>query len=309
MNRFKNILFVHDLPGTESNSFRSALELANANNASLTVMDVLEPMVWSAANQARFGTDLSTILRDRRLDELADMTNPHCNAQLMIRTQVAIGTPFLEIIRATLRNNFDLVIKSAEKNQGLLSATLGPNDQHLIRKCPCPVWIDRDDMTHPYRKILAAVDPVGDEDKGLSRMILDLAFSIQPEAEVHIGHAWQLPGERTLQQSRAGVSRSQLQVMVNEQERMHAEAFTELLVDYGLTLAHSNVHFEKGGATPLITGLAAEIPADLVVTGTVSRTGIPGFFIGNTAESLMQVLDIPVLAVKPMKFESPVTLT
>jgi len=308
VNRFKNILFVHDHPGKESKSFRNALELANSNNASLTVMDVLEPMVWSAANQARFGTDLSTILRDRRLDELAAMTNTHCNDHLMIRTHVTIGTPFLEIIRATLRNNFDLVIKSAEKNQGLLSATLGPNDQHLIRKCPCPVWIDRDDSAHPYRKVLAAVDPLGDQDKGLSRMILDLAFSIQPDSEVHIAHAWQLPGESTLRHSRTGMSRSQLEAMVDEQERMHAEVLGELLSDYDLTLEHNNVHFEKAGATPLITGLAADLPADLIVTGTVGRTGIPGFFIGNTAESLMQVLNIPVLTVKPMNFESPVTL-
>jgi nucleotide-binding universal stress UspA family protein len=58
----------------------------------------------------------------------------------------------------------------------------------------------------------------------------------------------------------------------------------------------------------LIAQLAKQLPADLVVTGTVGRTGIPGFFIGNTAESLMQVLNLPVLAVKPAKFVSPVTL-
>ena len=57
------------------------------------------------------------------------------------------------------------------------------------QKCPCPVWIDRDETTHPYRKILAAVVPLGDDDKKLSRMILDLAFSIEPEAEVHLVHA------------------------------------------------------------------------------------------------------------------------
>ena len=112
----------------------------------------------------------------------------------MIRSHVAIGTPFLEIIRATLRNRFALVINSAERIQGMLSSTLGPNDQHLVRRCTCPVWIDRDDTSHPYRKILAAVDPLGDEDQGLSRMILDLALSIEPEAEVHIVHAWRLPG-------------------------------------------------------------------------------------------------------------------
>ena len=308
MNRFKNILFVADQPGTESTSFRNALALANTNSASLTVMDVVEPMVWSAENQARFGVDLTTILRDRRLDELAVMTNPHCNDHLMIRTHVAIGTPFLEIIRAILRNRFDLVIKSAEKTQGSLSSALGPNDQHLVRKCPCPVWIDRDETTHPYRKILAAVDPLGDEDKDMSRMILDLAFSIEPEAEVHVVHTWRLPGESSLRTGRARLPYERLEQLLNDQARMHADALSQLLSHYDMTISDRHVHFEKSEATPLIARLAEQLPADLVITGTVGRTGIPGFFIGNTAESLMQVLNLPVLAVKPVRFQSPVTL-
>ena len=307
MNRFKNILFVADQPGIESTTFRNALALANANDASLTVMDVVEPMVWSAENQARFGTDLTTILRDRRLDELESMTNPHCNDHLMIRTHVVIGTPFLEVIRAILRNRFDLVIKTAEKVQGLLSSALGPNDQHLVRKCPCPVWIDREEAAHPYHKILAAVDPLED-DKDLSRLVLDLAFSIESDAEVHVVHGWRLPGESSLRNGRARLPKVELDQLLGEQERLHADAMAGLLSHYDLQLSDDHVHFEKSEATPLIARLAKQLPADLVVTGTVGRTGIPGFFIGNTAESLMQVLNLPVLAVKPAKFVSPVTL-
>lgn len=310
MRRFKNILFVADEPGTISPAFHNALHLASTNNASLTVMDVIEPMVWSADNQARFGADLTTILRDRRLDELAVMTTPYCNANLVIRTQVAIGTPFLEIIRATLRNKFDLVIKNAESSQSLLATTLGPNDQHLIRKCPCPVWIDREDTQHPYQVILAAVDPLGDEDKSLSRMVMDLALSVDPsgESDVHVVHAWRVPGENTLLNGRARLPKIEVERMLADQERMHIDAFSELLGEYNLQLTDSNVHFEKSQATPLISRLGKQLPADLVVTGTVGRTGIPGFFIGNTAESLMHVLEIPVLTVKPQHFVSPVTL-
>lgn len=308
MNRFKNILFVADQPGTQSESFHSALKLAKANNASLSIMDVVEPMVWSAENQARFGTDLSVILRDRRLDELNEMTSPHVDDEHMIRTHVGIGTHFLEVIRATIRNKFDLVIKTAEKTQGFSTSTLGPNDQHLVRKCPCPVWIDREETTHPYKKILAAVDPIGDTDKGMARMILDLAFSIQPDAEVHIANAWRMPGEESLRIGRARLPYQQFEDMLNDHKKRHEDAMNELLQHYGLSTSDPNVHFEKNRATPLIADLAKRLPADLVVTGTVGRTGIPGFFIGNTAESLMHILEMPVMTVKPKSFVSPVTL-
>ena len=51
-----------------------------------------------------------------------------------------------------------------------------------------------------------------------------------------------------------------------------------------------------------------EVEADLVVIGTVGRTGIPGLIIGNTAENVLQTTSASVLAVKPSGFVSPVTL-
>jgi hypothetical protein len=40
--------------------------------------------------------------------------------------------------------------------------------------------------------------------------------------------------------------------------------------------------------------------------GTVCRTGIPGFFIGNTAEKILDEVDCSVLTVKPEAFQTPV---
>jgi hypothetical protein len=40
--------------------------------------------------------------------------------------------------------------------------------------------------------------------------------------------------------------------------------------------------------------------------GTVCRTGVPGFFIGNSAENVRQHVDCSSLAVKPKGFVTPV---
>jgi len=40
--------------------------------------------------------------------------------------------------------------------------------------------------------------------------------------------------------------------------------------------------------------------------GTVCRTGIPGYFIGNTAESILSEVSCSVLTLKPEGFISPV---
>jgi len=43
--------------------------------------------------------------------------------------------------------------------------------------------------------------------------------------------------------------------------------------------------------------------------GTVSRTGIPGLLIGNTAEVILNNLECSVLAVKPADFATPVSFS
>ena len=47
---------------------------------------------------------------------------------------------------------------------------------------------------------------------------------------------------------------------------------------------------------------------ELLVMGTLARSGIAGFMVGNTAERLLPRIPCSVLAVKPTGFISPVTL-
>ena len=65
-------------------------------------------------------------------------------------------------------------------------------------------------------------------------------------------------------------------------------------------------HFRKQFAAAMIPELAEALSADLIVLGTVGRTGVPGFFIGNTAEKTLAAVDCSVLAVKPGSFRTPV---
>jgi nucleotide-binding universal stress UspA family protein len=64
----------------------------------------------------------------------------------------------------------------------------------------------------------------------------------------------------------------------------------------------------KGSARKEVPVLSRQLEADLIVMGTVARTGIPGFIMGNTAEAILNQIDCSVLAVKPPGFVTPVTL-
>ena len=63
----------------------------------------------------------------------------------------------------------------------------------------------------------------------------------------------------------------------------------------------------KGGARKEVPTLAKRLQVDCIVMGTVARTGVRGFIMGNTAETILEQIDCSVLAIKPQGFVTPVT--
>ena len=68
------------------------------------------------------------------------------------------------------------------------------------------------------------------------------------------------------------------------------------------------LHMPRGMPQRVIVELVDQHNVDLIVMGTVSRTGIPGLIIGNAAETVLSVVRCGVLTVKPEGFVSPVTI-
>lgn len=69
------------------------------------------------------------------------------------------------------------------------------------------------------------------------------------------------------------------------------------------------VHLIKGAPGELISSAVEEWAVDLVVIGSVGRSGIPGLLIGNTAERVLNAVDCSVLTLKPEGFETPIRVT
>lgn len=307
MKRFKNILYFADGTTESSSTLQRAVDLARTNNARLTVLDVLAETESPARIQKQFGMDLNEILSDRRQELLEGMVTPFGEEEA-IYTRVLTGTPFVAVIRAVLRNGYDLVIKEAHSPASFPDRLFGSTDMHLLRKCPCPVWIDRPDAVSPYRTILAAVDPVAEQDEACDRLIMDLATSLasRESARLAVVHAWRLYGESMLRNGLARVPPVKLERMLDETRELHREKLDQLLAPYALDEDAVNVFLKKGEPAACIHELSNEIHADLIILGTVGRLGVPGFFIGNTAEEVLQTTQASVLAVKPQGFVSPV---
>jgi universal stress protein E len=311
MKRFKNILYLADSAPEPGPTLKRAVALARTNDARLTVIDVVEEQQSSAEIESDFGSNLNAILREHRHQALEKMVEPFNGPDDLIYTQVLTGTPFIEVIRSVLSNGYDLVIKACRPPAGLSERLFGGSDMHLMRKCPCPVWIDRPAAAFPYRRILAAVDPVDEESKDCARLVMNLASSLaqRESAQLSVVHVWSLYGESMLRSGYARIAEAELERHIEQTRLCHRDGLDKLLSDYDLSSDDSNVHLLKGNPAEMIDGLTRELKANLLVLGTVGRTGIPGFFIGNTAEEMLQTTTASVLAVKPADFISPVTVS
>ncbi len=113
-------------------------------------------------------------------DRLEKLIAPIRERGVRIDAKVLTGIPFIEIIRQVLKYKYDLVMKTAAGATGTKAMLFGSTALHLMRKCPCPVWINKPTMQGRYTRVMAAVDAdVWDTTKAkLNRVILDLATSL-----------------------------------------------------------------------------------------------------------------------------------
>jgi nucleotide-binding universal stress UspA family protein len=224
-------------------------------------------------------------------------------------SKTIVGIPFIEIIREVLLQHHDLVMITAEGSGSFKETLFGNTTMHLMRKCPCPVWAIKPGQPKKTNRILAAVDLSSDDKErvALTKTIMELATSLSRlwHSELLIIHAWSLYGESLLR-GRGGVSNETINELLRETQDAHRQWLIELLQQYPLDDLKPEVFLLKGEAGTLITELVQAKAIDLIVMGTVSRAGVSGLLIGNTAEKVLHQVDCSVLTVKPEGFISPV---
>ena len=324
MVQFKDILCVVDPEEACESVLERAVALAESNQASLTLVDVV-PRIIAGIGMME-GGPISDHLQSKMVAEhrlgLESMIEAY-RQRIDIQIKVLIGTPFLEIVREVLRNGRDLVIRTPE-NWDWLDRFFGNDDMQLLRKCPCPVWLVKPEAPKAYRRILAAVDvddrylPAELETRHmLNRQVLEMAGSLTLSefAELHVAHAWDAIGESAMRGAFMYEPEEKVLAYVEHVRRQHEANLDDLLQEVTIHLGQDAVdylkprtHLVKGWARKEIPALAKRIEADLIVMGTVARTGVPGFIMGNTAETILNQIDCSVLAIKPPGFVTTVTL-
>ena len=324
MKEINSILCVVDPDSNSEAALEQAVRIANDHQADITVVSVLNTTGMLGVffhNKQEINKNLQESLNDKRntLENWVKKYEPNLNFKIECFT----GIGFIEIVRSVIKDQHDLVVKCAN-DVVWLDRLFGSDDMHLLRKCPCPVLMLKPDQNKVFRNILATVDVCDDFDEvddnrvqdELNKKVLEYSaiFSVSGLNALHIGCAWEAYGEDFLRYGAFSHMPEEKVDLYTEQARRECsdnlgflvEEMNNLVGKDTINYLRPKVHLVKGKPSAEIPLMVKKYDVDLIVMGTVARTGIPGIIIGNTAESILELVHCSVLAIKPDDFKSPV---
>lgn len=304
MNTIKQILAIIDPTAESQHGLSRSIELAKKSGASITafmsIYDFSYEMTTMLSGDEREAMR-NAVVKDRQLwlDEiLQHYPDVDINSQVVWHNRT-----YEAIIDTVIDQQFDLVVKGTHQHDTLKSVIFTPTDWHLIRKCPAPVLLVKEHAWPSQGNILAAVNAVSENQQHLNlnhRIIQDAQFLCElANASLSIVNAYPAtPVNIAIEIPEFNPS------IYNESvKKHHIESTHELAASH--QIAQQNCVIEEGLPEDVIPDVAKRLNSELVVIGTVGRTGLSAALVGNTAEHVIDSLDCDVLALKPDGYVSP----
>ncbi len=307
MSKISSILLAVDGEFDEQTLIAEVSAVTEGTDTNITLMGILDPPPDDPETRVAASNvhQWATAIQLQALDALAaEITNKG----IPVVVKQSNGKPYEEIIREASKGDYDLIMKPAQREGSKLEFLFGSTDMQLFRMAPIPTWIFKPTPANKLSQVMIAVDLLGfDEEKSaLADKVLQWGKHISglAGAKLHVVHIWELLWEQTLRGK--AVSSSTVDSLVLVLQERHRRWLDEALERNDLKPDEITEHFHKGDAKELLPKIARRQNIDLLVMGTVGRTGIPGFFIGNTADSVLRHVNCSVLAIKPDGFRTPV---
>lgn len=307
MKLFKNILVATDTRLEKHPIVNEAAVLARRSGGSLMLVDVVPAFSWAVRIALPNHEQVRDLMVREKREQLEMLAEPIRKDGIHVETQVLIGRTSVEIIRQVLRGNHDLVLRVAKGKDSQRKGFFGTTGTHLLRDCPCPVWLVAQAESHLYKHVMACVDTLSDEpvDDELNDKVYESALLVSQyhKSKLSVVQAWTAFGEEFLM---TRTRQDSFLRFLNDVQERFTKLFDTFLQKHGTNVRTKNVHMLKGNANHVLPAFVDEQRVDLVVMGTVARRGAAGWVMGNSAEQILDRVECSVLALKPDGFECPI---
>lgn len=241
------------------------------------------------------------VISQRLQQDVLPYINKYADPMIEFQPKVVWNSNEAEaLVQELEENTYDLVVKYTKEEASLTSILFTPIDWQLLRKCSTPILMVRDGDWKHQRRILVAVNVSGDEEyhddfnQQLVSLSIDLADNLE-RGNIHLVSAYP-PTPINMAIDLPEFHSNEYTNSIRGQHLINMKALRQ---QYGIDEDHT--HVLEGFPEEVIPEVADKIGAELVVLGTVGRTGLSAALLGNTAEHVISKLKCNLLAIKPNK--------
>ncbi len=298
MKNIKHILVALDSQQADSVELRRAMTMAGYSGASLHIVDVLRELNMAARLMPSWQAAHET-LAEEKAAALARLS-AQCKAAGIEATHELLRGGYSQALLDVLgQRQFDLLIRSAKGATSSESGAIGATSNQLLRRAPCALWLTQGSDAAQCKRIVAAVDATPNDaaHAALNRIILSRCVELLEleGCQLDVIYVWNILDAELLE---GRVSKDDFDEMVQRNRQCHEEAYERLIGEFGFHVGDPNVHLIRGAPTQAIPEFCESHAMDLLVCGTVARSGLSGLMIGNTANRMLSKVPCSILALR-----------
>lgn len=301
MSEQKRVLVVIDPTASSHPSIERATWLARPLGARIELFISDYPPQF-AASEAR------AALVERHRQRLELLAQPLRSGGLTVDIDAWLDYPLHDSIAKKAQDTAaDFVIKDTHYHSVLKRSIFSNTDWNLIRNCAGTLWLVKPRPPGRRPCFVAAVDPLHERDKPaeLDHRIVRTAQALAGAlgGDAHVFHAFDVAVAIAVSTDAVTMPIALPIGEITEAMRAeHTEALERLCKEHGVPSDHMHIH--QGSTRQSLLALTDQLRADAVVMGALSRSGLKGLFLGNTAEDVLDRLHCDLVIVKPAGFKS-----
>lgn len=296
MQKLVNILVATDFSDRADRAVARAALMAQAHGATLHVVHVIDTLQLHRFTASFVPQPLAT---EQRLLESARAHVAQLASRLAqdfaigVRSAVLMGRMHTELASYAASQAIDLSIFGAHGDNFFKDVFVGSVVSKYLRRGHQPTLVVRGEDPQPYQHILVAVDF-----SPASRLALEWAVRVAPQATIHVLHAAELPFEGKMRYASISEDEiAQYRNMVTQEAHSQLDAFLAGMQG-AATLTHS---VSYGPASRSIMAEAHKRQVDLVVLGKRGQFEIEEFLLGSVAQRVLEETEHDLLLIAPLE--------
>lgn len=284
MKKYGKILVAFDGSDPSKNALRESLQFATDEHCIVTVLSIIPP--YQGDLSAMWTNNIRSAMEKQCTDAISEALKTAEKEGVLIDTVCEEGEIYERIVDFADRENYDLIIMGKKGLSLVERALVGSVTARVIGYSRQDVLVIPDGAKLAWKKLLVATDGSAYSEVAGQRAI-----------EIAAHHKSEIVSLSAVDVTVEFMIRAQ-----EVYERMVADAQTfvdhikEKAVSVGI---QADAVVKDGEVYKVIIDTAKDHQADMIILGSLGRTGIKRLLMGSTAERVLGHSSFPVLIVKP----------